>query len=60
VALPDFFIRLLTRPGDLVVDPFAGTCTTAVAAEQRKRRWFVTELDASYTTILPERLARGR
>jgi site-specific DNA-methyltransferase (cytosine-N4-specific) len=57
VALPDFFIRLLTRPGDLVVDPFAGTCTTAVAAEQHGRRWLVAELDASYTTVLPERLA---
>ena len=60
VALADFFIRLLTRPGDLVVDPFAGTCTTAVAAERLGRRWLVAELDAGYTTVLGRRLAIGR
>jgi site-specific DNA-methyltransferase (adenine-specific)/site-specific DNA-methyltransferase (cytosine-N4-specific) len=57
VALPDFFIRLLTRPGDLVVDPFAGTCTTAVAAERLGRRWLMTELDAGYPAVLARRLA---
>jgi site-specific DNA-methyltransferase (adenine-specific)/site-specific DNA-methyltransferase (cytosine-N4-specific) len=60
VALPDFFIRLLTRPGDLVVDPFAGTCTTAVAAERLGRRWLVAERDPSYTAVLIDRLAEGR
>ena len=60
VALPDFFVRLLTRPGDLVVDPFAGTCTTAVAAERLGRRWLVAERDPSYTAVLVDRLAEGR
>jgi DNA modification methylase len=60
VALPDFFVRLLTKSGDLVVDPFAGTCTTAVAAERLERRWLMAELDAGYTTVLEERLAKGR
>lgn len=60
VALPDFFIRLLTRPGDLVVDPFAGTCTTAVAAERLDRRWLAAELDAGYASALPGRIPRLR
>jgi site-specific DNA-methyltransferase (adenine-specific)/site-specific DNA-methyltransferase (cytosine-N4-specific) len=60
IDLPEFFIKLLTRPGDLVVDPFAGTCTTAVAAENLDRRWLVSEVDETYTTALPERLANGR
>jgi DNA modification methylase len=34
VQIPEFFINLLTQPGQLVLDPFAGTCTTAVAAEK--------------------------
>ncbi|MGE5826865.1 MAG: DNA-methyltransferase, partial [Micromonosporaceae bacterium] len=34
VALPEFFIRLMTQPGQLVLDPFAGTGTTGVAAEK--------------------------
>ncbi len=60
VDLPEFFVKLLTRPGDLVVDPFAGTCTTAVAAERLARRWLLSELDEKYTAVLAERLATGR
>jgi DNA modification methylase len=60
VALPEFFINLLTQPGQLVFDPFAGTGTTAVAAEKLGRRWLATELDQTYAAILPERLAVGR
>jgi len=57
-ALPSFFIRLLTQPGQLVVDPFGGTCTTAVAAEHLGRRWIVAELDGKYVAGLKDRLAR--
>ncbi len=60
IALPMFFINLLTQPGQLVLDPFAGTCTTAVAAEELDRRWLVTELDGKYTDVLPRRLVEGR
>ena len=60
VELPSFFIKLLTDPGQLVFDPFGGTCTTAVAAEHLGRRWLLTELDARYTTVLPARLEKGR
>jgi len=37
--LPQFFIRLLTEPDDLVVDMFAGSNTTGMVAEQEGRRW---------------------
>ena len=60
IDLPSFFINLLTEPGQLILDPFAGMCTTAVAAEQLDRRWLMTELDRKYTAILPRRLAEGR
>lgn len=55
-TVPAFFINLLTQPGQLVVDPFGGTCTTAVAAERLQRRWLVSELDARYVRSLPARL----
>ena len=42
-ALPDFFIRFLTEPEDLVVDHFAGTGKTALAAQRNSRRWVITE-----------------
>ncbi len=37
--LPEFFIRFLTDPGDLVVDIFAGSNTTGSVAETEGRRW---------------------
>lgn len=46
--LPEFFIRLLTDPGDLVVDIFAGSNTTGAVAEAERRRWLAFELDREY------------
>lgn len=60
IELPSFFIKLLTREGQVVFDPFGGTCTTAVAAENLGRRWLVTELDKHYTSVLADRLTKGR
>lgn len=42
-GLADFFIRLLTEPEDLVLDPFAGSNTTGAAAERLERRWIAFE-----------------
>lgn len=47
-ALPEFFIRMLTEPGDLVVDPFAGSNTTGSVAEKLERRWLAFELVPQY------------
>ena len=46
--LPKYFIRFLTDPGDLVVDPFGGSCVTGVVAENLKRRWVCCELSEEY------------
>lgn len=37
--VPEFFIRMLTDPGDMVFDPFAGSCVTGEVADRLKRRW---------------------
>lgn len=47
-VLPDFFIRMLTSPGDIVVDPFAGSNTTGMVAEGLNRRWIAMELSEEY------------
>jgi len=60
LALPNFFIKLLTKAEQIVFDPFAGTGTTCVAAELAGRRWLGTELDPTYAAILPQRLKAGR
>lgn len=46
--LPEFFIRMLTDPGDLVVDIFAGSNTTGQVAEAEGRRWLGFELSRDY------------
>jgi DNA modification methylase len=57
-ALPEFFIRFLTDPGDVVVDIFAGSNTAGAVAERLGRRWraFEERLDyiaASVFRLLP-------
>jgi DNA modification methylase len=47
-ALPEFFIRFLTKPGDLVLDPFAGSNTTGRIAEDLDRRWIAVDIEESY------------
>src|SRR5262249_36401681 len=46
--LPEYFIRLLTEQGDLVFDPFAGSCVTGSVAESLGRRWVCCELEKNY------------
>ncbi len=46
--LPEFFIRFLTDPGDLVVDIFAGSNTTGAVANGLGRRWLSFETERDY------------
>jgi len=46
--LPEFFIKFLTEPRDLVLDPFGGSNTTGAAAERLKRRWLSIEPNPTY------------
>lgn len=46
--LPEFFINMLTEPGDLVLDIFAGSNTTGQAAQAEHRRWLAFELSREY------------
>jgi DNA modification methylase len=47
-ALPESFIKLLTEPGDLVLDLFAGSNATGEAAESLGRRWLALECNRDY------------
>jgi site-specific DNA-methyltransferase (cytosine-N4-specific) len=55
--LPEFFIRLLTDPGDLVVDIFAGSNTTGFVAEAEGRHWLAFELELEYIATSAFRFA---
>jgi site-specific DNA-methyltransferase (cytosine-N4-specific) len=47
-GVPEFFIRFLTQPRDLVVDPFAGSNVTGQMAEALGRRWLSVEINGEY------------
>lgn len=47
-VLPEFFIRFLTDPHDIVLDPFAGSNTTGMVAEALDRRYLAFEQDPTY------------
>ena len=49
-----------TNPGDVVLDPFAGSGTTLVVAEQLRRKSIGMELDKVNIKIIEERLAKKR
>lgn len=46
--LPEYFIRMLTDPGDMVFDPFGGSCVTGEVAERLERRWVCSEIVEEY------------
>jgi len=46
--IAEFFINFLTEPGDIVLDPFAGSNTTGYIAERQGRKWISIEKDRKY------------
>jgi site-specific DNA-methyltransferase (adenine-specific) len=54
--IPSKAIKILTYKNDIVLDPFMGSGTTAVAAETLNRRWIGIELSENYTNIAKERV----
>src|SRR5690606_5966099 len=48
LKLAMFLVEFLSKPGDLVVDPFGGSFTTADAAERLARHWLSTECMLQY------------
>ena len=52
-----YLIGNSTRPGEAVLDPFAGSGTTALAAERLGRRAFLAELDPKFCDVIRRRWA---
>ena len=59
--LPEWFIKLFTDPGDLVLDPFIGSGTTAVAAIKLGRHYIGIEKQKKYYNVAQKnvRLAKA-
>jgi len=57
-ALPEWFIKLLTNEGDMVLDPFAGSGTTLVAAKELGRNSVGIDLLPEYCAMAQEAVAQ--
>ena len=60
IALMEKLIRDFTDPGDLILDPFAGSGTTGVAAIRLGRRFIGWEKDPKYHAIALKRLTAAK
>ena len=47
-ALPEFFVRMLTNEGDVVLDPFSGSNATGWVADRLSRKWISMDIDPEY------------
>lgn len=54
--IPTKAIKILTYKNDVVLDPFAGSGTSLVAAEVLDRRWIGIELSPNYTEVARKRV----
>lgn len=57
IDLPAWFIKLFTVPGDVVLDPFLGSGTTAAAAVELGRQYVGIDINAEYCQLSRKRLA---
>lgn len=59
VALPEWFIKLFTQPGDVVLDPFVGSGTTIVAATQLGRSYVGIDINQEYIQLGQQRVLKA-
>lgn len=52
----EWILNKYTKEGDLILDPFAGSCTTAVACHKLNRRYICAEKDEEYFNLGVQRL----
>ncbi|MDB9307087.1 DNA methyltransferase [Aphanizomenon sp. CS-733/32] len=54
------FVLASSQEGDLIIDPFSGSGTTVVVAEQLNRRWMGCDLNIEYNNLAINRLENVR
>jgi DNA modification methylase len=59
LELPEWFINLFTQPGDVVLDPFNGSGTTCVSANQLGRQYLGIDIAEDYCKLAIDRLQNG-
>lgn len=57
IALMEYLVKLVCRKGAIVLDPFAGSGTTAIACKNTERQFIIIERDLSSIEIINQRLS---
>lgn len=57
-GLPEWFIKLFTEKGDVVLDPFVGSGTTAIAAKKLERRYVGIDTKDDYCSMAERELKK--
>jgi len=60
IALMRWLCRLVTPPGGIVLEPFAGSGTTCIAAVQEGFRYLACEMNPEYVAIAEARIKAAR
>ena len=56
-ALLERVVLATSKPGDVVLDPFAGTGTTGAVAQRLERKWIMIEREPAYRALIEQRVA---
>ena len=56
--LPEWFIKLFSKKGDIVLDPFLGSGTTAIVAKTLERHYVGMELNKTYYKLAKENISK--
>ena len=59
IEIPTYCIKAGSKEGDVVLDPFMGSGTTAFAAQEHGRKWVGVELNPEYVKIIKRRTQQG-
>jgi DNA modification methylase len=59
IILPEWFIKLFSKEGDLILDPFMGSGTTALASIKLKRHYLGIELKEEYCQLANEAVKKA-
>lgn len=59
LTLCDWWVRYISPPGGVVLDPFMGSGTVALACIQRERQWLGFEKEPDYVAICEKRIAEA-
>lgn len=59
-SLPEWFIKLFTKVGDVVLDPFLGVGTTAIMANSMNRNYIGIDIKKEYCELAEKQILNGK